>query len=491
MKSAFIFRLILAVLLLAALPAIAKSRTVKKSLEKELQPQAQPIANDDDDDLEKFERPGMEDENDGGDPYPRYSESTLHDGNCDPTLLRQIYNKYERLTCNLSLNTGACINFNDDAARFGLLAFGTSAGTYKLSKDRMIYKLRDLRTRSEIAQLKGEKLAPNEAKELAELNAKFIGQSEKLKMMTRIRLAAKGARFGLGAVVGVGAFYLYTYSDLFMQKIQVVNDKVMGKLVCTAPEEQDPYFKDYVPVQSGTCRTPLYLIGHPKVQAFLAAPMKEKMKALKNKLTCGFYKSLNIELEKRIAMEEGRPHIEKVRCDQASGQIDFQIKKINKAVDEQYFSIRRRPGTEEFADYRYLKTINGKIQEQANFDLAKQEEDIQLIKTTFYMSDSDPEHVVMTSKIPDFQDAEPIKSRNVFSAFRLARRYSRNLAMCCDLDPPRAPTAEEKLDLKKRGNVKKRLKQIALYEKLCPKDWFESPPREPVTASGSAVKGAR
>jgi hypothetical protein len=63
--------------------------------------------------------------------------------------------------------------------------------------------------------------------------------------------------------------------------------------------------------------------------------------------------------------------------------------------------------------------------------------------------------------------------------------------MCCDLDPPRAPTAEEKLDLKKRGNVKKRLKQIALYEKLCPKDWFESPPAQPATAVGPAVKGAR
>jgi hypothetical protein len=433
----------------------------------------------------------MEDENDGGDPYPRYAESALHDGNCDPTLLRQLYNKYERITCNLSLYTGTCINFNEDAARFGLLAFGTSAGTYKLSKDRMLSRVRDLRTRSEIAQLKGEKLSASEAKELAELNAKFVGQSEKLKMMTRIRLAAKGARFGLGAVMGVGAFYMYTYSDLFMQKIQAVNDKVMSKLVCTAPEEQDSYFKDYVPVQAGTCRTPLYLIGHPKVQAFLAAPMKEKMKALENKLTCGFYKSLNVELEKRIAMEEGRAQIEKVRCDQANGQIDFQIKKINKTVDEQYFSIRRRPGTEEFADYRYLKIINGKVQERATFDLAKQEEDIRLIKTMLYMSDKDSERVVMTSQIPEFQDAEPIKSRNVFGAFRLVRRYSRNLAMCCDLDPPRAPTTEEKLDLKKRSNVKKRLKQIALYEKLCPKDWFDGPSRQPVTADGPAVKGAR
>ncbi len=491
MRSAL--TLLLSLSIFASVPtqvfAATKKSQAKLSLNQSVQSHAAPIADDEDDDeADKFERPGQHEEDDGGDPYPRYSEASYQDGNCDPTFLRDLYANWSFSTCHASLGTGSCLNIEDYHGYWGAATGGTK---FLFSYVSDTFNLKDRVTDLRLKEMSGKTpLTQKELAELQQLNAKFVGESRKLRASAKAKIFYKSVAKGALATLVFVTGYVYATSDLWPQTKQFLTGTVLKAGACSS-EERDPDFLNYVPVETGTCKTPLYQIGHPKVSAFLELPLQDKMRVLQNKLTCGYYKSLNVELIKRNGYEEGRTQIEKVRCDHATGRINFELKKVGKAIDNNSFSISRKNGSQEFSAYTFERTIADEVQEAASFDLAKKEDDIQLVKTRILNRPEKNYTTVLTEKIPDYQANYPARARTIFGAFRTVRKYSRNLAMCCDLDPPVAPTALEKSNPKKHLNVKKRLKQVAAYEKLCPKEWFQESPRTNIAPPTSAPKAVR
>jgi hypothetical protein len=434
--------------------------------------------------------PDSDDDDDGeGDPFMRFERATMKDQNCDPTFLLDLYRKYRLVNC-LTSYTGICLDPTADEIFYGISSGLTTAGTsigLEMGKNSAATVLKEqlALTHAQMAELKAGQTEL--VKEIQAVRAAYAAESaataaipatpesiaiaqveKKITTGRLVRAVFKGGIRGLliGSLVTVGwTFWDSEYREAITEYLKT---SVISPVGCAAVDENDPNFKKYVPLEPGTCRTPIYTPGHPKVLAFLELPMPEKLKLLKNnRLVCGYYKSLNRELEQRIDKLNGKARIKNVTCNQGSGEIEFQSDQKDPQL---YFKIRRNPKTKEIQNYSYEERDFGIVRDGATFDLLNQDGNIMVAKTSIYNHVSLSNEIIPNDRLVSFSNGQPEKAAKTFDAFRALRKYSRTLTLCCD-----TPYPELKEKLKTKPNSEKVRQEDSMlegYNKTCHPAWF-------------------
>ncbi len=386
-----------------------------------------------------------EDEEGEGDPFKRYEKSTLKDQNCDPTILAQFYKKYSYLSC-LVTPSGICLNPSKDELIWA--GFGAASGGWKgVSSAYKELRLLDASARQSATAV-SEAAARGGAQALTKPLLLHAGERNTARAMGGIivRRGAIGAGLGFLAGGAFGAAWLAADISLTYG---------ISPTACAEVSENDPNLRKYVPIQKGTCHTPIYNAGAPQVLNFMKLPLEEKLKALNgNRRICGFYRSMNEEMEVHIRQLEGGSAVGQVTCDAATGDIKFKVR--NNAT--RTYTIKRKPGTKELRSFSYREHLTpNQVTGGADFELVKTEFGTDLSKIHILNSGiSTQTRIVMYEAYPNFSREEPGRSQTILHAFRTARLQAPALMKCCDLSPG---------DFAKKEN-----------RESCPAEWF--PPRE-------------
>lgn len=382
-----------------------------------------------------------DDEEGEGDPFKRYEKSTLKDQNCDPTILAQFYKKYSYLSC-LVAPSGICISPSKDEVIWAGLgaAGGAWTGVSTAYKE---LRLLDQGMRQSAIEI-SEAAARGGAQTLTKPLLLHAGERATARTMggviARRGLVGAGIGFLGGGLFGAGWLALdfsLTYG--------------ISTTACAEQDENDPNFRKYVPLEKGTCHTPIYNAGAPQVLAFMKLPLEEKLKALDgNRRICGFYKSMNEEMEVQIRQLEGGSAIGQVTCDAATGDINFKVR--NNA--SRTYTIKRKPGTKELRSFSYREYLTPNlVTAGADFELVKTEFGTDLSRIHILNSGiSAQTRTILYENYPNYSREEPARSQTILHAFRTARLQAPTLLKCCDLSPT---------DFAKREN-----------RELCPAEWF-------------------
>lgn len=407
-----------------------------------------------------------DDEEGVGDPYLRYEKSKLKDQNCDPTILENFYRKSDYLGC-ITLGTAYCIQPTRDDLTWGFYgaAGGSLAGAKASLDSRKI-------TRKRVLQVLDRR-----ARTHASFTTKFLnGKSSKALSAAARPLFVLEREAGVARAVGGvvvrggvrGAIYGFA-GGLGVAAAMLVLDQALTNSVtptaCSERDETDPHFRKYVPLEKGTCHTPIYSIGAPQVREFMELPLKKKLEVLdSNPRICGFYRSMNEEMDKRIAELEGGSAVGKVTCDRAGGDITFSVRNDSKRK----YKIKRKPETTELTSFEYaMQASPGVNIDTAIFDLVKTESGTELSKIQFSSVDKQAKTFAY-DEFPKFQKQNPEKSQKLVHAFRTTRKHTPQLIKCCD------KSDKELADPKNRHD--------------CPPEWFApekivSPASTPKTAN--------
>jgi len=398
-------------------------------------PEVKEEAEEEEEEKEEEEEPSVpEDEVGEGDPYLRYEKSSLKDQNCDPTILENFYKKSTFLSC-LSTGSGYCLQPGKDELSWGL--YGAGAGAVGAIgsglAQRRAARIEVLRYLDNAARLNAvatsEAVAGKTAAQLARAaKPLFLMESEAVAARTLggivVRGGSRGALYGFlgGTAMGVG----FLVADLAM----TYGISTTG---CSERDETDPNFRKYVPLEKGTCHTPVYTVGAPQVREFMKLPLKEKLKILdSNRRICGFYRSMNEEMDKRIAQLEGGSAVGSVTCDATSGDINFTIRD-NKTSR---FTIKRKPGTKEMTAFQFRDHMGPNlITNAADFDLVKTEFGSELSKIHHLTGFAGTKRTIPYESFPRYDREEPGKARVLIHAFRNTRKHAPQLIACCDKSP--------------------------------------------------------
>lgn len=467
-------------------------------------PQSQTLPIEPDDAVngkEKFAKPYAEEEGEG-DPYKQFPRADAEDGNCDASLMKRFYDTYRSDLCEVSI-ADSCIDLDWEslfwASTFG---FGFAGGVVGRAGFQLSEMQRDFRqSMKDSARLDLEASANARARnEMIEAEKKYRSAKHKFdnrkrKLYFRKSYMKKAALKSTiyGGAVGIVAMAGQTIALGEIGK--KANASIFPKNLDCSDEEKHPDFVKYVPVEPGTCSTPIYAYDHPKFEAFMELPADEMLKKVQSsKRLCGYVKSWIVEVDKRRAQAREKFKIHNVTCDHSTGAINFELdKKSDTSITK--FKIERKPQTEEFSSFKFERHFGPVLDAAAKFDLAKTEDDIQLVKTEIYNQNTEEyEKPIATGDLDKYLEEKPDKAVEVFEPFRAMRRLSRNLARCCDLDPPTPPTAAEKANRNMRANVKERQELVEAYQTLCPSRWFpDGKAPRPVTpeSKNGKTKSAR
>lgn len=426
----------------------AKTSTV--SSEKEVQEPSPLKASATKTEKDADEEEEVDDEEGVGDPYLRYEKSTLKDQNCDPTVLENFYRKSDYFSC-LTFGMGYCVQ----PTRMDLVWGGTgivtgAASAYpdvlkngKAARGKVLHKL-DQRARVNAAYTK-RVLEGKVSKKIASV-ARPLFVLEREAALTRtvggvvVRYGAR--RVALGFVGGTAFSLALTAGEVFAENY-------IAPTGCAERDDTDPNFRKYVPLEKGKCNTPVYALGAPQVREFMELPLKEKLKILdSNRRICGFYRSMNEELDQRIAQLEGGSAVGKVSCDGGSGDISFSVRNDSKRK----FTIKRKPGSTELIDFEYVMEASpGVPVESAVFDLVKTDFGDELTKIQ-YTNPAKEKKTIPYEEFSKFGKLQPEKAQNLIHAFRTTRKHVPQLIECCD------KSDSERDDRKNRHK--------------CPSEWF-------------------
>jgi hypothetical protein len=403
-------------------------------------------------DEDENEKEDDDDEAGEGDPYVRYEKSKFKNQNCDPTILENFYKKYGYLSC-LVTNSGVCVSPTKDELSYALYGGFTGAGAGVTSglaarKAARLELLRqaDLAARNAAEAVSDATAGRTAAQIMKGAKPLLLAQTEKTAARTVggiiVRNGTRGALLGFlgGGVLGVGIL-----------AVDISLTYGISATGCSETTETDPNFRKYVPLEKGTCHTPVYNAGAPQVLEFLKLPLEKKLKILDgNKRICGFYRSMNEEMDVQIAQLEGGRAIGSVTCDPATGDIKFKTR-VNAT---RTMIIKRKPGTKEMTAFQYRDYITP--------NMATAGVDFELVKTE-YGTDLSRIHIlnhglensrrtIPYEKFPEETRNNPPQTRAILYAFRTTRTHAQQLMKCCDL------TAEELAE--------------PAHREECPIDWF-------------------
>lgn len=445
-----------------------------------------------------------EDDECEGDPYLRCERAYMKNQNCDPTFLLDLYKHFRSVNCLTSM-VGFCLSPSDENVSYGVYT-GIPATAASLSADYARHKNLKINPATEqrlanleataarleaaqaatAAQLEAEQAvmvkqihavkaavaAENAAAGILPGTPQSLVTAQVEKKVTAVRLAravfkGAGRGFALGLAVTVGSTF---WDSEYRHAItEFISNSVSTPTACDAIDENDPNFLAYVPKEPGTCRTPIYTPGHPKVLAFLELPTEQKLKILReNPLVCGFYKSLNNELLERIQKLNGKTRVKNVQCN-ANGDIVFQSQQ---RTPEIFYKIHRDPKKKDLLSYSYEQSAQGDIpKESATFTLTKEDDDnFTVSRTSVYNNVSGLNDLYSNNKLVAFSRGMPLRATKTFDAFRTIRKYAPVLTLCCDNPPPQLK--EYKKTHPDHDKMLAEQKLVSGYNKICHPNWF-------------------
>lgn len=398
-----------------------------------------------------------EDESDGGDPFARYERSKLRDQNCDPTILESFYKKFGRLSC-LVTNAGICINPGKDELTWALWGAGGGAvgnvGRAYAARSAARLRVADFKAADQAMRAMAEALSSlggGQAAKEALMSARplLLSSTEREAAKTVggmiLRNGSRGAI--LGFLSGGALAVILVAADITLTH-------GITPLACAEAADQDPNFRKYVPVQKGTCHTPDYNAGAPQVREFLKLPFEEKLRVLnENPRVCGFYRSMNEEMDVRIAQLEGSRAVGRVTCDASTGDITFRARNDTNRT----MIIKRKPGSKTPTAYQFREYAAPNLAiDGADFNLVQTENGLDLTSIqSLPHGVSTVSRRIAYEEFGRYANENPPRAQTLLHAFRTVRTHAKNLMECCDM------SAE---DLAKKENHEK-----------CPPSWF--PPR--------------